>query len=98
MVAEVRERLAVTKRLMQKFHVERYCVSKLNEAESIDRYQVKNLNRFTTSENFYDDVDINRTCEIIGEDIHTNFSQREMFIVTNRSSVSHGSMKDIKNC
>jgi hypothetical protein len=76
-VAEVRERLAVTKRVMQNFHVEKYCVNKLNEAESKEWYQVKILNRFTTSEDFDDDEDINRTCEDIGEDIQI-FRQREM--------------------
>jgi hypothetical protein len=67
-VAKVRERLAVTKRVMQKFHVERYSISKLNEAKN-KAYQVKILNRFTTLETFDDDVDISRTSGDILEDI-----------------------------
>jgi hypothetical protein len=58
-VAEVRERLAVRKPLMQKLHVERCCLSKLKEAENKERYQVKI--KFTALENFDADVDISRT-------------------------------------
>jgi rRNA-processing protein FCF1 len=86
-VADVRERLAASKRVMQKFHVERCCLKKLKEAENKERYQVKI--RFTSLENFDADVDISRTYEDFRENID-NFSQRETYIITNRSSVSHG--------
>lgn len=80
MVAEVRERLTVTERVMQKFHEERYCVNKLNEAESKELYYVKILNRLTTSENFDDDVNINRTCEEIREDIQISVKGRRRLL------------------
>jgi hypothetical protein len=40
-LAKVRERLAVSKRTMQKFVVEKFSFNKLNELESKEHYQVK---------------------------------------------------------
>jgi hypothetical protein len=40
-VQEVGERLAVTKLAIHKLHLDWHCLNKLNEAESIERYQVK---------------------------------------------------------
>jgi hypothetical protein len=64
-VAEVGERLAISKQLMQKFDMERFNLWKLNEAESEEHYQIKNSNRFAALENLEDDVDINRAWETI---------------------------------
>jgi hypothetical protein len=50
LVAEVRERLAVTKQA-HKFDVERFNLKKLNELEVRKQYQIKVSNRFTALEN-----------------------------------------------
>jgi hypothetical protein len=62
--AEVRERLAVSKRATQKFGRERFHLKQLNEDEGEEFYQVKISNRLAALENLDDDdVDINRACE-----------------------------------
>jgi hypothetical protein len=45
-VAEVRERLAVSKQAAQKFDWERLNLSKLNELEVRKQYQIEIINRF----------------------------------------------------
>jgi hypothetical protein len=51
MVAEVRERLAVNKQTMHRFHMERFNRKKLNKVEGKEQYQVETSNRFRTLEN-----------------------------------------------
>jgi hypothetical protein len=68
-VAEVRERLAVSKRAMQKFDMEKFNLKKLDEVESKEQYQVEISNRFAALEKLDNDVDINRAWEIIRENI-----------------------------
>jgi hypothetical protein len=68
-VANVRKRLAVSKRATRKFDMERFNLKKLNEVESEEQYQVKIPDRFAALENLYDDVDINRAWETIRENI-----------------------------
>jgi len=50
-VAEVRERLAVSKQAAQKFGVGRFNLRKLNELEVRQQYPIKNSNRFLALEN-----------------------------------------------
>jgi hypothetical protein len=59
-VAKFRERLAVSKQKNQKFHMERFSLKKLSEAEGKEQYQVDISNRFTPLENLDDDGYINR--------------------------------------
>jgi hypothetical protein len=54
---------------MQRFDVGRCDLTKLNETEGEKHYHIKISNRFTALENFDDDVDINRGCEAIRENI-----------------------------
>ena len=59
MVANVRERLAVSKQASQNFDVERFYLRNPNELEVRKRYQIKMSNRFATLENLSDNEDIN---------------------------------------
>jgi hypothetical protein len=74
--AELRERMSVSKRVAQKFDMQRFVLRKLNDAEVKEQYQVKITKRFAALENFYDNVDMNGAWENIRENIKI-FSQRE---------------------
>jgi hypothetical protein len=50
-VAKVRERLAVRKHAVQKFDVERFNLTKLNDLEVREQYQIEITNRFAALEN-----------------------------------------------
>jgi hypothetical protein len=73
-VAKVRERLAVSKRMVKKMDVERFNLKQLNEEEVKKQYQVTIKNKFAALENLDDNGDINRAWETIREK-HKNFSQ-----------------------
>jgi hypothetical protein len=45
-VAKVRERLAVNKQRSHKFHMERFCLEKLDEVEGKEQFHVEVSNRF----------------------------------------------------
>jgi hypothetical protein len=70
--AKLRERLSVSKRLAQKFDMQRFDLRKLNDAEVREQYQVKITNRFAALENFDDNVDMIRAWENIRENIKTS--------------------------
>ena len=69
MVAEVRERLAVSKQEVQKFDVERFNLRKLDELEVRKEYVMKISNRFAALENLNDSEDINWAWENITENV-----------------------------
>ena len=69
MVADVRERLSVSKEGAQKFGVERFNLRKLNELEVRKQYRFKISNRFAALENLRDSEDINKAWENIPEDV-----------------------------
>ena len=71
MVAEVRERLAVSKQT-QKFDVERLNLRNLNELEVRKQYQIKISKNFTALENLSDSNNINMAWENIKENIKTS--------------------------
>ena len=71
MVAKVRERLAVSKQVAQKFDGERFNLRKLKELE-VKQYQIEIKNRFAALGNISDDGDINRAWENIKENIKTS--------------------------
>jgi hypothetical protein len=50
-VAEVRERLAVSKKATHRFCVDRFSLKKLNEVEAKEQYHVEMSNSFTALEN-----------------------------------------------
>jgi hypothetical protein len=68
-VAKVRERLAVSKRMVKKMDVERFNVKQLNEEEVNEKYQITIKNMFAALENLDDNGDINRAWETIRENI-----------------------------
>jgi hypothetical protein len=63
------KRLVVSKPTSRRFHTERFNLKKLNEVESEEQYLVEISNRFAASENLDAEVDINRACKIIRENI-----------------------------
>jgi len=69
-VAEVRERLAVSKQAAQMFNVE------LSELEFRKQYQIESSNRFAALEHLSDDEDINRAWENIKENIKTSVKEK----------------------
>jgi len=70
-VANVRERMAVSKQSVQKFYKERFNLSKLNELVVKKQYQIEIINRFAALENLSDGKDINRARKSIKENIKT---------------------------
>jgi hypothetical protein len=68
-VANVRETLAVNKRMVKKMDVERFNLKQLNEEEVKEQYQIKIKNKFAALENLDDNGDINRAWETIRENI-----------------------------
>jgi hypothetical protein len=68
-VAKVRERLALSKRMVKKMDVERFNLKQLNEEEVKEQYQVTIKNKFADLENLDDNEDNNRAWETIRENI-----------------------------
>jgi glycine betaine/choline ABC-type transport system substrate-binding protein len=64
-VAKVRERLAVRKRMVKKMDMERLNLKHLNEEEVKEQYQVTIKNKFAALENLDHNGDINRVWETI---------------------------------
>ena len=71
MVAEVIERLAISKQAAQKFNGERFNLRKLNELAVGKQYQIEIANRFCSFGSLIDSEDINRARENIKENIKT---------------------------
>jgi hypothetical protein len=74
-VAKIRERLAVSKRPVNKMAMDRFNLKKLNEGEIKEQYHVTIKNRFSVLENLEDNGDINRAWDAIRENI--NISAKE---------------------
>jgi hypothetical protein len=74
-VANVRERLAVSKQRTHRFHMERFNLKKLNEVEGKEQYRPEISNRFASLENLDVEVNINRAWETIRE--NTKISVKE---------------------
>jgi hypothetical protein len=68
-VAKVRERLAVSKRMVKKMDVERFNLKQFNEEEVKEKYQVTIKNKFVALENLDNNGDINKAWETIRENI-----------------------------
>jgi hypothetical protein len=68
-VAEVRERLAVSKRATQKIDTERFSVKMLNEDGVKEQYQVTIRNKCAALENLEESGDNNRAWNSIRENI-----------------------------
>jgi hypothetical protein len=75
LVAKIKEKLAESKLITQRFHMQRFDLRKINEAECTEQYHVEISNRFPVSENLDAEVDINSSLETITENI--NISTKE---------------------
>jgi hypothetical protein len=78
--ADVRERLAVSKQVAQKFDGERFHLSKLNDMEVKKEYQIKVINMFAALENLRDNQDIIRAWEIVKKNIKTPEKMQPKFV------------------
>jgi hypothetical protein len=74
MVAKVRERLAVNKKI-NRILILKDLISKLNELQVRKQYQIEITNRFPALENLSDGEDINRTWENIKVNIQTSYKE-----------------------
>jgi hypothetical protein len=68
-VAKIKDRLAVSKRPVDKMDMDRFNLKKLNKGEVKQQYQVTIKNRFSALENLKDNGDINRAWDTITENI-----------------------------
>jgi hypothetical protein len=75
-VAKLRERLSVSKRVAQMFDMQRFDLGKLNTEEVKEQYQVKISNRFAALENLDDNMAINRTWENTSMNIKNSTKER----------------------
>jgi hypothetical protein len=57
-VATVRERLAVSKQRLLRFHMERFSLKKLNEVEGKEQYEIKLSDEFPASEAIRENIKI----------------------------------------
>ncbi|PNF37160.1 hypothetical protein B7P43_G00431 [Cryptotermes secundus] len=73
MVAEVRERLAVSKHTTHTVHMERFNLKKLNELKGKEQYRVEILNRFAALESLDTEVDVNKAWKTIREKLRNVF-------------------------
>jgi hypothetical protein len=74
-VTEVRDRLAVSKQTMHRFHMEKFSLKKLNEIEGTEQYWVEISNKFAGWGSLGTEVDINRAWETVRE--NTKISAKE---------------------
>jgi DNA repair ATPase RecN len=88
-LAKVRERLAVSKRMVKKMDVERFNLKQLNEETVKEEYQVTIKNKFAALENLRDDNwDINRAWETIRENVR----------ITAKESIGHCESQFYRPC
>jgi hypothetical protein len=71
----LRERIPVSKRARQKFHLERFDLKKLDDVEVKEKYQVEISNRFAALESLDESLDINKAWESIRENIKTSVKE-----------------------
>jgi hypothetical protein len=71
-VAKLRERISVSKRVRKNFDLERFYLKKLDDVEAKEQYQGEISNRFAALESLYESFDINNAWEIVRENIKTS--------------------------
>jgi hypothetical protein len=74
-VANIRERIAVSKQGSHKFYMERFNLKKLNEVEGKEKYRAEIANRFAVLEDLNAEVEINTVWETIRENIKISASE-----------------------
>jgi hypothetical protein len=92
-VAKVRERLAVGKRVVKKMDMERFNLKQLNEEEVKEQYQVTTKNTFAALENLDCDGDISSTWGTIRENI--KFRPKRVSVFVNGSLINLGLMRNV---
>jgi hypothetical protein len=68
-VTKLRERVSVSKRVRQKFDLERFDLKKLDDLEVKEKYQVEISNKFAALESLDESFDINNARKSIRENI-----------------------------
>jgi hypothetical protein len=68
-VAQLRERISVSKQVRQNSELERFDLKKLDDVEVKEKYQVEISNRFAALESLDESFDINNAWESIRENI-----------------------------
>jgi hypothetical protein len=91
LVPKVRERLAVSRRMVKKLDVWRFNLKKLHEQEVKEWYQVTVRNKFAAVENFDDNGDISRAWDTI----MSKFRPKRVSFFVSRSIKSHGMMRNV---
>jgi hypothetical protein len=94
-VAQARERLAVSRRAAQKIDMERFNVNKLNEEDVKEPYQVTIRNKFAALENLEDRGDVNRAWDNIRENV--KILAWESLGYCESKHVNHGFMRNVQN-
>jgi hypothetical protein len=94
-VARIRERLAVSKRSVNKMDMDRFNVKKLNEGEVKEQYQVTIKNKFSALENLKDNGDINRAWNAIRQNI--KMLPKSVSVTVMQSAINHGLMRNVQN-
>jgi hypothetical protein len=74
-VAQLNERLAVSKQITHRVDMERFSLKKLNEVEGKEQYRFEIPNRFAASENLDTELYINRASETTRENIKISTKQ-----------------------
>jgi hypothetical protein len=71
-VAKLRERISISKRARQKFDLERFNLTKLDEVEVKEKYQTEISNCFAVLESLDESLDINNAWIIIRKNINNS--------------------------
>jgi hypothetical protein len=74
-IVTIRDRLAVNKRRLHRFHMERFNLKKLKEVEGKEQYCIEVSNRFLALEDFDAQVEINSAWETIRENVNMSFKE-----------------------
>jgi hypothetical protein len=62
---KLRERISVSKRTRQTFELDRFDMTKLDDVEIKEKYQVEISHRFTALESLDESIDINNSSEVL---------------------------------
>jgi hypothetical protein len=89
---KVRKRLAVSKQRAHRVQMERFNLKKLNKVEVKEQYCVEISNRFPALENLDTEIDVNKACETIRDNIKisTKESLRYFKLKKNKSWFDEG--------
>jgi hypothetical protein len=94
-VAEVRERLALSKRAAQNTDVETLSLEKLKQGDVKEEYLVTIRNKLASLESLEDSGDINAAWDNIRQNI--KFLPGRVQVVVNQSTVNRGLMSNVQN-